>query len=269
MTSCKEIEELIPAFVLGAVDPADRSLVEEHLPRCANCRQLVKDYGPVVNLLPFAAKQVEPRAELKYRILAETATPPARVAYQQETRPKAPTPSRASQLSDVFSRLFRSPAFSALALVLVLAFGAWNLVLQNQLAQQAAETRQMVTELGRQRDFITTLAYSDTAPRRLWGTEVASQAVGRLYGGPDESTFVMVTYDLPKLAAGQVYQLWLIDPSGNRISGGTFTVDDQGRGWLFSRAPQGLAKYKTLGVTVEPFGGSPGPTGAKMMAGNL
>ncbi|MGE5263220.1 MAG: anti-sigma factor domain-containing protein [Acidobacteriota bacterium] len=277
MITCEELEDLIPAYVLGAVDEADRALVEAHLPRCANCRQLVKDYGPVVELLPFAAQQVEPRAELRYRVLAgmtgtltaSSIAQPERAKTSAGMRSGTPAPSWISRVADMFAGVFRSPAFSALALVLVIAFGIWNLMLQNQLTQQAAETRQMAEELGRQRNFLTTLAYSDSAPRRLWGTETASKAVGRLYGGPDEFTFVMVTYDLPKLPAGKVYQLWLVDPSGNRASGGTFTVDEEGRGWLFSRAPQGLGNYKTMGVTIEPFGGSPGPTGAKMLGGNL
>jgi anti-sigma factor RsiW len=272
MISCEELQDLIPAYVLGAADEADRALVEAHLPRCPNCRQLVKDYGPVVDLLPFAAKQVEPRAEQRYRILAATMGSPAPVSPIRNApgiRTKSPVPSRSSRLSSLFSNIFRSPAFSAVALVLVLAFGIWNVMLQNQLLQQAAETRQMVAELDRQRAFLTTLAYSESAPRRLWGTEIASQAVGRLFGGPDEFTFVMVTYDLPKLPPGKVYQLWLIDPTGNRTNGGTFTVDDEGRGWLISHAPQGLGNYKTMGVTIEPDGGSPGPTGAKMLGGNL
>jgi anti-sigma-K factor RskA len=272
MITCEELEDLIPAYVLGAADEADRALVEAHLPRCANCRQLVKDYGPVVELLPFAAKQVEPRAELRYRILAATMGPPAPVSPVRNApmiRAESPAPSRSSRLAGLLSDLFRSPAFSAVALVLVLAFGFWNVMLQSQLLQQSAETRQMVAELGRQRSFLTTLAYSENAPRRLWGTEKASQAVGRLFGGPDPFTFVMVTYDLPKLPPDKVYQLWLIDTSGNRTNGGTFTVDDEGRGWLISHAPQELGNYKTMGVTIEPFGGSPGPTGAKILGGNL
>ncbi len=272
MITCEELQDLIPAYVLGVADEAERALVEAHLPRCANCRQLVKDYGPVVDLLPFAAKQVEPRAELRYRILAQTMGSPTSlspVRRAPEMRSELSAPSRSSRLASLFSGIFRSPAFSAAVLVLVLAFGIWNVMLQNQLLQQVAETRQMAAELGRQRAFLTTLAYSESAPRRLWGTEIASQAVGRLFGGPDEFTFVMVTYDLPKLPPGKVYQLWLIDTSGNRTNGGTFTVDDEGRGWLISHAPQGLGNYKTMGVTIEPEGGSPGPTGAKMLGGNL
>jgi anti-sigma-K factor RskA len=90
-----------------------------------------------------------------------------------------------------------------------------------------------------------------------------------LYDGYDSNSFMVVTYNLPALPSGKTYQLWLIDPNGNRTSGGTFTVDSAGSGWLMGRSPVPLNQYKAVGVTVEPWGGSPGPTGAKMLGGNL
>ena len=210
------------------------------------------------------------REELKYRVLAATTSPLSPLLAGEGRRGEViPAPSFGSQLSGWFSALFRSPAFSAVALLLVIAFGIWNLGLQNQIAQQAAESRQIAAELRTQRDFLTLVAYSDGQPRHLQGTEAAAKAVGRIYGTQDEATFAMVTYDLPKLPADKVYQLWLIDSSGNRTSGGTFTVDEHGRGWLFAHAPKTLGQYNAVGVTVEPLGGSPGPTGAKMLGGNL
>jgi anti-sigma-K factor RskA len=261
MTLCEELEELIPAFMLDAVDSADRARIESHLPRCRRCSQLVESYQPVTDLLAYAAEPAEPRAELKYRVLAATMP-------QRKVLP-APLPSPLAQSSTWLSSLLRAPAFSAIALLLLLALGVWNIRLQDQIAQQAAATNQLATDLTRQRSFLTALAYSEGQPRRLQGTEVAAQAMGRLYSVYDETAFMVVTYDMPVLKPGQAYQLWLIDPAGNRTSGGVFTVDERGRGWLFGRAPKPLSEYESVGVTVEPSGGSPGPTGAKMLGGSL
>ncbi len=261
MTICEELEELIPAFMLDAVDSADRARIESHLPRCRRCSQLVEAYQPVTDLMAYAAEPVEPRAELKYRVLAAT-MPQRKVA-------PAPAPSPLAQFSTWLSSLFRASAFSALALLLLLALGVWNFTLQNQIAHQAAATNQLSADVTRQRGLLTALAYADGQPRRLQGTEVAAQAMGRLYSVYDETAFMVVTYDLPVLKPDQAYQLWLIDPSGNRTSGGVFTVDERGRGWLFGRAPKPLSEYQSVGVTVEPAGGSPGPTGAKMLGGSL
>ncbi len=254
MTTCSDLQDLIPAYALNAVDDADRRRIQEHLPNCPDCSQQVAEYMPVVEMLPYAAPQVEPPAELKYRVLA---------AFPAVARPPAaPLVDRVLARFDWVRALFRSPAYSLAALVLVVAVAIWSLTLQNQLSQQAVE-------LAHQRDVLTLMAYADGGPLRLQGTDVAAGAVGRLYGTSDERTFVVITTDMPKLPANQVYQLWLIDSVGKRTSGGTFTVDDEGRGWMYVRAPQNLGQYRSVGITVEPAGGSPGPTGAKMLGGNL
>ncbi len=261
MAICEEFEQLIPAFVLDAVDQADRIRIESHLPRCRQCSQLVESYQPVTDLLAYAAEPAEPRAELKYRVLA--ATMPERKVVP------APSPSPLASLSTWLTSLFRAPALSALALLLLFALGAWNMRLQSQVAEQAASMQLVTAQMSQQRDFLTAMAYSDGQPRHLQGTEVAAQAVGRLYSSYDENSFIMITYDMPSLKPNQSYQLWLTDASGNRISGGIFTVDSQGRGWLMGHTSKPLNEYKSVGVTVEPLGGSPGPTGAKMLGGSL
>jgi anti-sigma-K factor RskA len=68
---------------------------------------------------------------------------------------------------------------------------------------------------------------------------------------------------LEPLGPDQQYQLWLI--KDGRISGGVFDVGDDGYGSLTVRAPDPLDSY-TFGVTVEPAGGSPGPTGPRVLA---
>jgi anti-sigma-K factor RskA len=145
----------------------------------------------------------------------------------------------------------------------------WVYNLQNQLTQQAASNQKMFAEIARQRELVATMAYANGQPKQLWGTQVASRAIGRLYGTPDETTLALIALDMPALPAGKVYQVWLVDPSGARISGGTFTVDDQGRGWLLIQTPKPLSNYQGVGITQEPEGGSPWPTGEKMLGSNL
>jgi len=259
MTIHDEIQELIPAYVLDAIGDADRARVERHLPQCDVCARVAADFRPVVDLLPYAATPAEPPADLEYRVLAAT-LPKARPAS---------APSFAARLSATFSNLFRAPAFAALTLLLVLALGVWNVSQQNQIAQQAALNQQVVSELTRQRALVSMMAYSDSQPRRLQATEIASRAVGRLYTAPELNTLALIIYDMPLLPQGKVYQLWLIDSSGDRTSGGTFTVDAQGRAWLLIRAPRTLDNYQGVGITIEPEGGSPAPTGDKMMGTSL
>jgi predicted anti-sigma-YlaC factor YlaD len=37
--SCREIRHALGVYVLGAIEPGDRTLVDEHLTTCADCRE--------------------------------------------------------------------------------------------------------------------------------------------------------------------------------------------------------------------------------------
>jgi anti-sigma-K factor RskA len=62
--------------------------------------------------------------------------------------------------------------------------------------------------------------------------------------------------------------LWLIQ-DGQRTSGGVFSVSDEGYGSLWISSPEPLATYSAFGITIEPAGGSPGPTGDKVLGSPL
>ena len=256
-----EIQELIPAYVLDGVGDAERKLVERHLPQCDVCNGVFASYRPIADLLPYAAASVEPPADLKYRVLA-AALPKVQ-----------PLPERAPALiGSVFaglSNLFRSPALSAVTLLLIAALGVWNVSLQNQITQQTAFAQQAASEMTRQRALVSTIAYADSQPLRMQSTDAAPQAVGRLFAAPELNAFALIIYDMPTPPQGMVYQFWLVDTNGDRTSGGTFTVDAQGRGMQLFRAPKALNNYQGVGITVEPEGGSAWPTGTKMMGTNL
>jgi anti-sigma-K factor RskA len=263
MSLCKELEELIPAYVLDAVNESERARIEAHLSRCATCAQLVASYRPVANLLAFAVLPIEPPPDLKYRVLA-AALPKAK-ARAVPTH----TESVISHLSSLVSSLFRSPAFAAATLVLVVALAVRNVSLQNQIAQQAASNQQMLSEISRQRALVSTIAYAETQPKHLQATDAAPQAIGRLFAAPELNALALIVYDMPALESKRVYQIWLIDPAGDRTSGGTFTVDERGRAWVYIRAPKPLSNYQGVGITIEPEGGSPKPTGPRMMGTSL
>ena len=260
MSICEELQELYPAYVLDAVNDADRTRIEQHLPRCANCAGAVASYRPVADAMAFAPLPADPPPDLKWRVLAAT---------MAQTSRAQPAPSWRAQLSTGLSSLFRAPAFSAVALLLVIGLALWNISLQNQVAQQAELSQQMSAEIALQYEMLNTMAYANGQPMKLQGTQIASRAVGRLYAPAEDTTLALIVNDLPSLPSGKVYQFWLIDVSGDRTSGGTFTVDEQGRGWLLIHAPKPLSNYQGVGITIEPTGGSRQPTGEKMMGMSL
>jgi anti-sigma-K factor RskA len=67
---------------------------------------------------------------------------------------------------------------------------------------------------------------------------------------------------------GTIKTQWLIE-NGQRTSGGVFSVSQEGYGSLRVSSPQPLSNYSAFGITVEPVGGSPGPTGNKVLGSPL
>lgn len=259
MTLCNELEELYPAYALDAIETPDRQRVESHISDCSNCAQIVAGYRAVADCLPYSVPQVEPPADLKYRVLA---------AALPKTKSPA-MPAWRDNFARSLSNLLRSPAWSAAALVLAIALGIWNVSLQNQITQQAAINQQIQSDLTRNRALVSMMAYAQNEPKAVQATDAAPKAVGRLVAAPELNSLALIVYDMPALEDQRVYQVWLIDPAGGRTSGGIFTVDERGRAWVLIRAPQSLDHYQGIGVTIEPTGGSPKPTGTKMLGSSL
>jgi anti-sigma-K factor RskA len=98
----------------------------------------------------------------------------------------------------------------------------------------------------------------------MLGTEVAPAATGMLVISEDGEYGTLVVDGLPALDPAHQYQLWLIR-DGQRTSGGLFSVNPEGYGSLWVSSPEPLSSYPAFGITVEPVGGSTGPTGEKVL----
>jgi Anti-sigma-K factor rskA len=108
--------------------------------------------------------------------------------------------------------------------------------------------------------------------RELSGDYSNPMAKGMVYLTPEGNDAVLVAYNLPRLAAREIYQVWLNNPEvEQRVNGGTFKVDDKGRGHVIVRSPATtrLAQYKYCNVTREPEQGSLKPTGPRVLNGTL
>jgi len=235
----EHILDLIPAYALDCLDQDDELLVADHLAGCAACRAELEEYQAVVEDLPLAMVASQPPPRLRENILQQARQSKEAAAAAQKSAP--PRQSRP---------IWSAPAFSFLSLVIVLLLGASNLLLWSRLnavERQSQESLRTVT---------------------LQGTAITPQATGMLVISVDGEHGTLVVDRLPVLDESQQYQLWLIR-DGMRTSGGIFSVDEYGYGAVWVHAPDPLASYPAFGITIEPAGGSPGPTGDKVLGGEL
>jgi anti-sigma-K factor RskA len=102
----------------------------------------------------------------------------------------------------------------------------------------------------------------------LTAAEPTSQATGFVLISADGEDGALVVDGLPPLGEDKQYQLWLIR-DGQRTSGAVFSTDEKNYGGTRIRSPRSLLDYSSVGITIEPAGGSPQPTGPRVLGGPL
>jgi anti-sigma-K factor RskA len=249
-TEHAHILELIPAYALGSLDAEELEQVADHLGRCEACQEELIAYQEVADSLSLAAPGVAPPAELKRRLMAQVVgegVSPASVAALSQAPPAQARRWWGSQTGAAIQKLFSGPRWQPLALLLIVALGISNILLWQRVNEADHE-------LGRELE--------------LTSTEAAPSATGIIYISRNGRYGALIVEDLPPLAPEEQYQLWLIR-DGQRDSGAVFSVSKNGYRSLQIDAPQPLGDYSAFGITIEPAGGSPGPTGQRVLGFNL
>ena len=249
MPTCNALAELAPAYALGALESDECEEVERHVAGCRACQVSLAGDVAVVDVLAVAVPQRTPPARLRTRLMA---------AVRED---------RAEPRPSFWRRLFPAPlptavgAASVATLAFVVSLG-WGLGLQSRLATTATPVVPVVSSP----DYEWTIARAQM--HRLVGSESAPEARGWIYVDPTVDEALLVAYKLPPLQPGLAYQLWLLE-DGQRHSGGLFAVDDEGYGWLKVKSPKAIGAFDRVGITIEPIQGSAGPTGARVLGGEL
>jgi anti-sigma-K factor RskA len=230
--------DILPDYVLGILMDVEASHVAEHIATCLTCKAEFTRLQQIADDLPLALAQTSPPRGVKASLMNS-------IHEGQSKTNTSSQPTFWQNLSQIFR--MRLPAWS-LALILVLALG--NLLLWQQFNPSNSQTNTPM--------LVVALANTTDAPKAS-GTLIMDQH-GR-YG-------TLIVDQLPILDAEHQYQVWL-NRNGSRISPGLFSVNYEGYGSLELLAPDPLIQYDSIGITIEPNGGSPGPTGAKVLGNDL
>jgi anti-sigma-K factor RskA len=230
--------DLLPAYALGSLDSDEVGIVEEHLSSCLICRNESNAFQTAVDQLSFAAPAAVPSSDLRDRLLQRV----------QASRPQPRAPVQVPARSWL-ERLL--PVWSLASLLLVVVLAGSNLFLW-----QRFNRLEVSTSPGGMR----------AVP--LIASDPASRATGYVLISADGDSGALVVDGLPSLGESQQYQLWLMR-DGQRTSGAVFSTDEKNYGGTRIRAPRSLTDYSSVGVTIEPTGGSPQPTGPRVLGGTL
>jgi anti-sigma-K factor RskA len=232
--------ENIPAHALGALDATEVLALEAHLETCQSCRDELASYSGLREGLLLAARPVNPPPRLR-RQLQEQLT------SRQKSTPRP--------------RVW-APLGWALGVAVVLLL-ALNLYAITQLRSLQQRQVQLGHQLSSSQAALAMLAYPGTQNYPVQAENVA----GRLLMDQDQNVAVLVLWNLPPIAQDKTYQMWLISPSGDRTSAGLLRPETGFQFASLSLPPgQALSDFTGMGVTVEPAGGSPQPSGPRLFA---
>ncbi|HZM72593.1 MAG TPA: anti-sigma factor [Candidatus Polarisedimenticolia bacterium] len=258
---CDQVRDLLPAYVLGALERDEEAAVREHLATC-DLHAEAAELGGVVPYLAETVDPVEPPAALRSKIMALAA------ADLEARRAQAPVPAPAVVPAPVAApraaaperrgfRLSWSFAFQAAAVAVVVALGALSLNLQNRIT-------------GLEGDIAAARAYETAVNNVLAAAaEEGSQTVvlgpgeGFASGGiaaiRADGSVVLAMHDLDPTVGTEVYEAWVIIGSDAPIPIGNFGVASAGTA-SFTSAPTPAGAGAIVALTREPGPGALTPT---------
>jgi len=233
--------DLLPAYALGALSDEERAQVEAYIAASPQAQAELQNYQDMLagmaTLVPARKAPARLNDDFRQRLanLESGAAAPSRPAPPLSVMPK---PQRRS------SRLIM-----AIAAIVVVALGVVGLLVATN------ESR-----------AIQGILSNPAAVRINLNPQQNAQGSVALVTVPNQPTAVVVA-QLPNLPTDKQYQLWLI--GDQQIKGtGVFSADQPSEQILITLADQ-PSKYKAVGLTVEPAGGSPQPSSAPIFLADI
>lgn len=233
MSGHDELRDAAGAWVLGALDEDDAWHFAAHLEVCATCRTEVTRLQIAADVLPLAAPPLDPPPELRERLMAIVEAE-ARERSEEEPASIRRRASRRWRLPQLVPRT----ALAAAAACALIVGGLAGFALRGGHGS-TTQTVQASVDRG-----------------------VAGGARAELLQTGDHA--VLRVSNMRPPAAGRVYQVWVAHPGARPVQpDAVFTVDRHGRG---SVAILGQIRGTSeIMVTSEPSGGSPKPTGPRIL----
>jgi hypothetical protein len=258
------VDDLVPGYALGALEPAEVSAVDAHIRTCAECEGSLTEAQRTVGVLPFTVPLHTPPADSKLALFARVAhARKAAVASALPTltpaalrTPTLPSSDEHDRLSPVAagapavahgSREFRAgwlvSVVSLPLLVALVATGFWGMQLQNRLTSQDAQLAELQSEL-------TNFGSGATAYQLSPG-EAAPGAEGELVLGADKRAG-MVQIDVNSKDGPREFEV-MVMRDGKLVPVSQVTVDENGQGEARWELDQPFTEYDSVHIRAKPI----------------
>jgi anti-sigma-K factor RskA len=232
----ENMHALTGVYALDAMPGPERDRFERHLTRCAVCDSEVRSLQDTATRFALAVT-LQPPAQLRERVMTAAAR-----TRQLSSAPHAhalPQSGRSRWVNRVAIPL------AAACLVLAVVLGILLGLARSELGTTRTQQQQVAAVLNAPGARLVSVR-----------TSVGGHATVVVAGSLHELVFT--SKGMPGLPSSKVYQLWVIAASGRATSAGLLSrgADGTTAPVLASR----LVRGDTVGVTVEPAGGTIKPT---------
>ena len=233
----EHLEELLAGYVLGNLDEAELTWLNQQLAANPQLREQVKQLQTTLTLMPYGLPEDIPNLNLRNKILVQAQC-------------KSPASSKFNRLGWIVSGV------TALS---TLWFGLQSYSLRQQLAQVNNRSQQ-------QQELITLLSQPNNRLVSFQGFDQLATASGSLFIAPESQKAVLALQNLESLSGKQVYRLWAVS-QGKKTGCANFTPDEQGKVHL-ELSNDALSEASSLLITIEPKPDTAQPMGNTILTGS-
>jgi anti-sigma-K factor RskA len=248
---CESIQKLIPDYAFGLTSAEETSLIESNLDRCPQAAAELADFRRLQDEMRMGVSQVEPPLRLGDQLMAAIATP------QKPEKVMRPP-------------LRLSWAVAAAAVVALVVSNVYWLVRVNNTPTPAGGSSESTSaQIAVQGNTTFALTSADSLRWvRLPPAQQDANASAVVMWNVESEMGLLYVRGFPELDAGKTFQLWLTKGE-DRISAGTFRVDESGNGAMLFNTTEGIDKYTWARITEEPADGSSEPSDQVVVVGEL
>jgi anti-sigma-K factor RskA len=239
------VEDLLPAYAVGAADVEERAVVEAHLYQCRQCSLLLAEYEEAAHSLAALASLGAPSPRVRTAVMERTAS-----------RADAGRPAARRMASWLPVGV---GAAAGMLLGLSLGVGAMAVQVQSELDESERSIAELQEVVRQERVVSYMAAAPNTSVLVLEPATEDTEGYAMLMGSSSGKLAILVAGGMNPAPPGMAYQLWLTR-DGQREDGGVFAVDDTGWAHVEVRQDWPITEVDRVGVTMEPAAGSPSPT---------
>ena len=251
------------AYALDALSPDERAAIEAHLKTCASCRDELRAMSDTAAALgtsvPTRPMDRIRGAAVKHRLLERARADRTGVTPIRSAAIPARTPRLAWWVAAAASVAFMVAVYQGVST------GRERDTLRTALLAESLHVAGLQDSLAARERTLLAMAGADVKVVELVANNRRPNA--RMFWAQSTNTWTMFAHNLPALASGRTYQLWLITRDNQRISAGTFAPTPSGDAVVSAQYPLAADALQMIAVTEEPAGGVPQPTGEVLIAG--